>query len=96
MVQQMGGLARFKQQTAGGRPGTGRGGIPHLPSGVSREQIMQMQNMLPPEIKAQLRQPGGREKLMQQMHSGQLPLSLIGGMPGMGSLGVGGMPDLGS
>ncbi|PWN28226.1 SRP54-domain-containing protein [Jaminaea rosea] len=105
MVQQMGGLARFKQQQqAGGRAGGmggGGGGMPQLPPGMSREQVMQMQNMLPPEIKAQLRQPGGREKLMQQIQSGQMPPSMMnamggmGGMPGMGG-GGGGMPDLGS
>lgn len=33
-----------------------------LPPGMSRDQVAQMQNMLPPEIKAQLRQPGGRER----------------------------------
>ena len=46
------------------------------------------------DIKAQLRQPGGREQLMRQLQSGQVPPSLaamggLGGMPGMG-----GMPDL--
>ncbi len=52
----------------------GKGKMPTpgmLPPGMSREQVMQMQNALPPEIKAQLRQPGGREKLLQQIQSGQ-------------------------
>lgn len=48
----------------GGSAGKGRG-MPapgQLPPGMSRDQVAQMQNMLPPEIKAQLRQPGGRER----------------------------------
>lgn len=75
----------------------GGGGMPQLPPGMSREQVMQMQNMLPPEVKAQLRQPGGRERLMQQLQSGQMPPGMAGMMPpGMGGGGGGGMPDLGS
>ena len=73
----------------------GRRGAPMLPPGMSREQVMKMQNALPAEIKAQLRQPGGREALMRQLQSGNVPPSLaaMGGMPGMPSLG-GGMPDM--
>lgn len=83
-----------------GGAGARRVGTPQLPPGVSREQAMKMQNSLPPEIKAQLRQPGGRERLMQQLQSGNVPPSLAGmgggmpGMPDMSALGGGGMPDM--
>ena len=65
-----------------------------MPPGMTREQMHKMQQSLPADIKAQLRQPGGREQLMRQLQSGQVPPSLaamggLGGMPGMG-----GMPDL--
>ncbi|CAO1636167.1 unnamed protein product [Sympodiomycopsis kandeliae] len=110
MVQQMGGLKAMTQGGGSGNRSAG-GGMPQLPPGVSREQAMQMQNMLPPEVKAQLRQPGGREKLMQQLQSGQIPpgmANMMGGAGGMGGLGSllggggpgggagGGMPDLSS
>lgn len=91
MVKKMGGKAGWMQQMQSG----GRRGAPMLPPGMSREQVMKMQNALPAEIKAQLRQPGGREALMRQLQSGNVPPSLaaMGGMPGMPSLG-GGMPDM--
>ncbi|PKI85497.1 Srp54p [Malassezia vespertilionis] len=89
MVKKMGGKDGFLKQMQGGR-----GGTPMLPPGVSRDQAMKMQNALPPEIKAQLRQPGGREKLMQQLQSGNIPPSMagMGGLPGMGDMQ--GMPDM--
>ncbi|KAE8227001.1 hypothetical protein CF319_g466 [Tilletia indica] len=103
MVKKMGGksgwLARMNAMKGGA--GAGKGGMPGpgmLPPGMSREQVMQMQNSLPPEIKAQLRQPGGREKLMQQIQSGNIPPELAN-MPGMGMGGMGGMggfPGLGA
>lgn len=64
MVKSMGGKAGWLKKMQGGAGG-GKGGMPapgQLPPGMSREQVAQMQNMLPPEIKAQLRQPGGRER----------------------------------
>ncbi|KAK0522345.1 Signal recognition particle [Tilletia horrida] len=98
MVKKMGGksgwLARMNAMKGGA--GAGKGGMPPagmLPPGMSREQVMQMQNSLPPEIKAQLRQPGGREKLLQQIQSGDIPPGLAN-MPGMG--GMGGLGGLGS
>lgn len=108
MVQSMGGLARFKQQTSGAGSRPGAGGMPQLPPGMDRNQLAAMQNMLPPEIKAQLRQPGGREKLMAQIQRGEInPAALMGGAGGAGGLGgfpgmgggaggTGGMPDLGA
>lgn len=70
-------------------PVPGQGGMP------SREQISAMQASLPPEIKAQLRQPGGREKLLQQLQSGNVPPGLAN-MPGMGGMGgMGGLPGMG-
>lgn len=66
MVKSMGGKAGWLKKMQGGGAGAGRGrGMPapgQLPPGMSRDQVAQMQNMLPPEIKAQLRQPGGRER----------------------------------
>jgi signal recognition particle subunit SRP54 len=66
MAKSMGGKAGWLKRMQGGAGGAGRGrGMPpagQLPPGMSREQVMQMQNALPPEIKAQLRQPGGRER----------------------------------
>lgn len=93
MVKKMGGKAGWLKQAQGRR--AGGGGAPPLPPGFSREQAMRMQNALPPEIKAQLRQPGGRERLMQQIQSGNIPPGLagMGGMGGLGGLG-GGMPDM--
>jgi len=63
MVKSMGGKAGWLKKMQGGGAG-GRGGpaAGQLPPGMSRDQVAQMQNMLPPEIKAQLRQPGGRER----------------------------------
>ena len=100
MVKKMGGkqgwLKQMQGAAGGRRPGGVGGGMPALPPGVSREQIMQMQNSLPPDIKAQLRQPGGREKLLQQIQSGNMPPGLTG-MPGMGGMGGGGgFPGLGA
>ncbi|CAD6914405.1 unnamed protein product [Tilletia controversa] len=100
MVKKMGGkkgwLAQMNAMKGGA--GGGKGGMPGpgmLPPGMSREQVMQMQNSLPPEIKAQLRQPGGREKLLQQIQSGNIPPELAG-MPGMGGMGgMGGFPGMG-
>lgn len=95
MVKKMGGKQGWLQQMQGGGR---RGGAPMLPPGMSREQIMKMQNSLPPDIKAMLRQPGGREQLMKQMQSGQIPPSLanMGGLPGMGGFpGMGGLPGMG-
>lgn len=92
MVKNLGGKQGWLQKMQGMGAG-GKGKMPApgmLPPGMSREQVMQMQNALPPEIKAQLRQPGGREKLLQQIQSGNIPEGLAG-MPGMG----GGMPGLG-
>lgn len=104
MIGSFGGLAKWKQAQAGGgaggRPGAGRGGggMPQLPPGMSMDQVQKMQAMLPPDIKAKLRQPGGREELMKQMQSGQMPPGLMGGMPGMPGMGGGGggMPDIGA
>lgn len=63
MVKSMGGKAGWLKKMQGGAAGgAGRGAPGQLPPGMSREQVAQMQNMLPPEIKAQLRQPGGRER----------------------------------
>lgn len=66
MVKSMGGKAGWLKRMQGGGAGAGRGrGMPaagQLPPGMSRDQVAQMQNMLPPEIKSQLRQPGGRER----------------------------------
>lgn len=101
MVKKVGGKNSWMQQMKNGM--SGRGGAPMLPPGISREQAMKMQNALPADIKAQLRQPGGREQLMRQLQSGQVPPSLaaMGGMPGMPSMpsfpgmgGGGGMPDM--
>jgi len=62
MCKRVGKAGLFKQMQ-GGAGGKGKMPTPGmLPPGMSREQVMQMQNALPPEIKAQLRQPGGREK----------------------------------
>ncbi|KAK0549514.1 Signal recognition particle [Tilletia horrida] len=104
MVKKMGGksgwLAKMNaMKGGGGAGGLGRGGMPALPPGMSREQVMQMQNSLPPEIKAQLRQPGGREKLLQQIQSGNMPPGLanmggLGGFPGLGGGGGGGLGGL--
>ena len=95
MVKKVGGKNSWLQQMQGGR---GRGAPPMLPPGMSREQVMKMQNALPADIKAQLRQPGGREQLMRQLQSGNVPPSLaaMGGMPGLGGLpGLGGgLPDM--
>lgn len=90
MVKKVGGKNSWLQQMQGGRGG--RGAPPMLPPGMSREQVMKMQNALPADIKAQLRQPGGREQLMRQLQSGNVPPSLaaMGGMPGLG----GGLPDM--
>ena len=93
MVKKMGGKAGMFKQMQGRR-----GGAPSLPPGA-REQAMRMQNALPPEIKAQLRQPGGRERLMQQIQSGNIPPGLagmagMGGLGGLGGMGGGGMPDM--
>lgn len=97
MVKSMGGKAGWMKKMQGGAgAGRGRGGMPgpgQLPPGMSRDQVAQMQNMLPPEIKAQLRQPGGREKLLQQLQSGNMPPEMASMMGGMG--GAGGMPNLG-
>ncbi|EST05491.1 Signal recognition particle, SRP54 subunit, GTPase domain protein [Kalmanozyma brasiliensis GHG001] len=107
MVKRFGGKDGFLRQMGMGGPGA-KGKMPapgQLPPGMSREQVMQMQNALPPEIKAQLRQPGGREKLLQQIQSGNMPEGLagMGGMGGMGGLGGlanmmggggGGMPNM--
>ncbi|PWN52950.1 SRP54-domain-containing protein [Violaceomyces palustris] len=106
MVKKMGGKAGWLKQMSGGagKPGSG-GGMPRLPPGMSMDQVAQMQNALPPEIKAQLRQPGGRERLLQQIQSGNIPPGLAGmpgmmgggaggGFPGLGGLGGGGMPDM--
>ncbi|SOV03554.1 probable SRP54 - signal recognition particle subunit [Ustilago sp. UG-2017a] len=91
MVKKMGGKDGFlRQMGMGGAGGKGKMPAPGmLPPGMSREQVMQMQNALPPDIKAQLRQPGGREKLLQQIQSGNIPEGLagMGGMGGMGGLG---------
>jgi signal recognition particle subunit SRP54 len=96
MVKSMGGKAGWMKKMQGGAgAGRGRGGMPapgQLPPGMSRDQVAQMQNMLPPEIKAQLRQPGGREKLLQQLQSGNMPPEMASMMGGMGG---GGMPNLG-
>ncbi|WFD00339.1 signal-recognition-particle GTPase [Malassezia yamatoensis] len=94
MVKKMGGKQGWLQQMQGGAGRRG-GGMPMLPPGMSREQAMKMQNALPPDVKAMLRQPGGREQLMKQMQSGQVPPSLAGmnGLPGMGGAS-GGMPDM--
>mgnify|MGYP002653073813 CR=1 FL=1 len=86
MVKKVGGKTNWMQQM--------KGGAPMMPPGMTREQMHKMQQSLPADIKAQLRQPGGREQLMRQLQSGQVPPSLaamggLGGMPGMG-----GMPDL--
>jgi signal recognition particle subunit SRP54 len=62
MVKSMGGKAGWLKKMQGGGAGGAKGAAGQLPPGVSREQVAQMQNMLPPEIKAQLRQPGGRER----------------------------------
>lgn len=103
MVKSMGGKAGWLKKMQGGG-GAGRGGMPapgQLPPGMTREQVMQMQNSLPPELKAQLRQPGGRERLLQQMQSGNIPPELAGmmggggGMPGLGGLGgLGGLANM--
>ena len=93
MVKKMGGKQGWLKQMQGGRR---TGGAPMLPPGMSREQVMKMQSQLPPDIKAMLRQPGGREQLMKQMQSGQIPPSLaaMGGMPGLPGMGGGAMPDM--
>lgn len=105
MCKRVGKAGLFKQMQ-GGAGGKGKMPTPGmLPPGMSREQVMQMQNALPPEIKAQLRQPGGREKLLQQIQSGNMPEGLAalggGGLGGLGALanmmggtGTGGMPDM--
>ncbi|KAL9936479.1 hypothetical protein V8E36_004547 [Tilletia maclaganii] len=95
MVKKMGGKSGWLARMNAMKGGAGRGGMPPpgmLPPGMNREQVMQMQNSLPPEIKAQLRQPGGREKLLQQIQSGNIPPGLAN-MPGIG--GMGGFPGLG-
>ncbi|CEH13007.1 signal recognition particle protein [Ceraceosorus bombacis] len=98
LVKQMGGKQGWLKQMQGG--GRGRGGAPpQLPPGMSRDKIMEMQNMLPPDVKAQLRQPGGRERLLQQLSSGQIPPGMEN-LPGMGGAGgglgaLGGMGGLG-
>ncbi|CBQ73086.1 probable SRP54-signal recognition particle subunit [Sporisorium reilianum SRZ2] len=105
MVNRMGKAGWMKQMQGMGAGGKGKMPTPGmLPPGMSREQVMQMQNALPPEIKAQLRQPGGREKLLQQIQSGSIPEGLAGlgggGMGGLGGLanmmggGAGGMPNM--
>ena len=106
MVKKFGGKNSWLQQMksgGGSGAGAGRGGMPMLPPGMTREQAMKMQNALPADIKAQLRQPGGREQLMRQLQSGNVPPSLaaMGGLPGMPSFpgmglggAAGGMPDL--
>lgn len=91
MCSRFGKNSMFKQMQGLGGPG-GKGQMPApgmLPPGMSREQVMQMQNALPPEIKAQLRQPGGREKLLQQIQSGNMPPELAASMGGAGG-GLGG------
>lgn len=96
MAKKVGGknswMRKMQEASKGGVP---RPGSMPLPPGMSREQVMQMQNSLPPEIKAQLRQPGGREKLLKQLQSGDCPPELAGAMGGMGMPGMGGMPGLG-
>lgn len=55
------------------------------------------QDNLPPEIKARLRQPGGREKLMKEMAEGKIPPGMegmTGGIPGLGGGGLGGLGGL--
>ncbi|SJX62923.1 probable SRP54-signal recognition particle subunit [Sporisorium reilianum f. sp. reilianum] len=106
MVNRMGKAGWMKQMQGMGAGGKGKMPTPGmLPPGMSREQVMQMQNAFPPEIKAQLRQPGGREKLLQQIQSGNIPKGLAGlggggGMGGLGGLanmmggGAGGMPNM--
>lgn len=91
MVKKFGGKAGWLKQMQGGGVGGGKPTPGMLPPGMTREQVMQMQNALPPEIKAQLRQPGGREKLLRDIQSGNLPPGMAG-LPGMGM--GGGMPDL--
>ncbi|SNX84423.1 probable SRP54 - signal recognition particle subunit [Melanopsichium pennsylvanicum] len=98
MVKKMGGKQGWLKQMQGAGAG-GKGKMPSpgmLPPGMSREQVMQMQNALPPEIKAQLRQPGGRERLMQQIQSGNIPPELAGAMGGGGMPGLGGLGGLAS
>lgn len=97
MVKSMGGKAGWMKRMQGAKGGAGGGGMPapgQLPPGMSREQVAKMQNALPPEIKAQLRQPGGREKLLQQLQSGNIPPEMAGMMGGMGGPG-GGLGGLG-
>ncbi|WFD28695.1 signal-recognition-particle GTPase [Malassezia nana] len=92
MVKKFGGKNSWLAQMQGRGA---RGAPPMLPPGMSREQVMQMQNALPADIKAQLRQPGGREQLLRQLQSGNVPPSLaaMGGMPDMASMmqGLGGL-----
>lgn len=54
--------------------------MPQLPPGISQEQIKAMQSMVTPEMRAQMRQAGGPQAMMQKLMSG----------------GGGGMPDLSS
>ncbi|WFD32488.1 signal-recognition-particle GTPase [Malassezia sp. CBS 17886] len=110
MVKKMGGKAGWLQKMQGGAGRRGAGGAPMLPPGMSREQAMKMQNALPADIKSQLRQPGGREQLLNQIQSGNVPPSLaaaqgaapgLGGMPDMSQMqqmmqGMGGMGALGN
>ncbi|UZJ55168.1 hypothetical protein CBS101457_004488 [Exobasidium rhododendri] len=95
MAKSMGGKAGWMKKMQGGGAG-GRPAAGQLPPGMSREQVAQMQNMLPPEIKAQLRQPGGRERLMQQLQSGDIPPEMASMMGGMGGGGMGGLGGLAS